>query len=122
VPWQPEVYSIAERYYRAIQICEGDGIHPLSFGLYSIINTANRNVELKVLAVVVAAESLIEAAFPQIVVEPEAFISDVASLRTNKRYWHINGSAQGETRRSPQRNAEVQELGPNSGVHRKLWV
>jgi hypothetical protein len=58
-----------------------DGIHPLSFGPYSIINTANSNVELKVLAVGVAAESLIEAAFPQIAVESDDFISDVNSLR-----------------------------------------
>jgi hypothetical protein len=81
IPWQPEVYSIAADYYRAVRSYEGDTIHPISFGTYSIINSAKSNIELKVLAVAVAAETLIEAAFPEIAVESDDFISAVKSLR-----------------------------------------
>lgn len=80
VPWQPDVYFVIAQYYQAIADYTGDKIHPLSFGPHSIINTADAILELQVLAVSVAAESLIEAAFPQIVTETQDFLNDVESL------------------------------------------
>jgi hypothetical protein len=69
------------------------------------------------LAATVAAESLIEAAFPEIAVESGDFLSDLASLRiridkigisTDRLKVRLEGVPPG--------NAKPAEFGPDSGV------
>ena len=77
VPFQPEVYSMVESYYRAFLHKHDKEGHPISAGLFSLIKTAWGPLELQTLAASVAAETLIEAGFKKIVPLDDTFRSEV---------------------------------------------
>ena len=62
-----DVYDIAASYYQKVVGCETAEEHPVSSGVFSVVQAARDTIEIQVLGLAIAAESLIESAFKDIV-------------------------------------------------------
>jgi hypothetical protein len=90
----PEVYDIAACYYRKVLDWELPEEHPVSGGVYSVVQAAQGTIETQILGFSIAAESLIEFAFNDIVTVEADFRSEIQNFRE-----HLNHMSLSETLR-----------------------
>jgi hypothetical protein len=78
---KPDVFSLAECYYKKFKDISTEEGHEVSIGLNALINAASADLQTQALVIPVSAETLVKACFPEIVqMEPE-FVAEVKEFK-----------------------------------------
>lgn len=90
-----EVYDVATAYYRKVLDWEKDDEHPVSSGVYSVVQAFGGTIETQILGLSTAAESLIEAAFKDIVPIEADFRSEIQIFQEHLRNMSLSETLRG---------------------------
>jgi hypothetical protein len=87
-----EVYDIAAAYYRKVVGWEMEEEHPVSGGVFSVVQAARDTIEIQVLGLSIAAESLIESAFNDIVPAEAGLKEEIEQFKEQLKVMQLRDS------------------------------
>jgi hypothetical protein len=93
-----EVYDIAASYYKRVVGWEAQEEHPVSSGVFSVVQAARDSIEIQVLGLSIAAESLIESAFKEIVPVEAGLEEEIARFKDELKKISLRDSVKNRIR------------------------